>query len=96
MEHIDKSNSEFWSLMYEHQIKKYPNILKLRMIGFCIPLTTVACETGFSKLKLIKSPLRSRLNEASLDVAMRVSIEGGDFDDVMFEEAFAHLRRKLS
>jgi len=47
-------------------------------------------ETGFLKLKLSKSPLKNRLDETSLDVAMRVSIEGDDFDDVKFEEAFAY------
>jgi len=58
---LDKTNMEFWIKMYQSHLKDYPNILKLAIIAFCLPLTTVACERGFSKLKIIKDPLRSSL-----------------------------------
>ncbi len=41
-----------------------------------LPVTTATVERSFSDMKLVKTMLRSRLSEETLDQAMRVCIEG--------------------
>ena len=41
-----------------------------------LPVTTATVERTFSSMKLIKTRLRSRMGESTLDHAMRVCIEG--------------------
>ena len=55
--------------------KMLPNIRKLMEIGLCIPSTSVICERSFSKLKLIKSFLRSSMSQDRLCDLALVNIE---------------------
>ena len=43
-----------------------------------LPVTTATVERSFSDMKLIKTRLRSRLGEETLNHTMRISIEGPD------------------
>ena len=43
-----------------------------------LPVTTATVERSFSDMKLIKTRLRSRLGEETLNHTMRISIEGLD------------------
>ncbi len=43
-----------------------------------LPVTTATVERSFSDMKLIKTRLRNRLGESTLDQTMRISIEGQD------------------
>ena len=45
--------------------------------GF-LPVTTATVERSFSDMKMIKTRLRSRLGEDTLDYALRICIEGPD------------------
>jgi hypothetical protein len=39
-----------------------------------VPLSSVACERGFSRLGLIKTKLRNQLKTETLDALMRISL----------------------
>ena len=56
----------------------FRNLAKLAAIGLVIPVTTATVERAFSDMKLIKTRLRSRLGEDTLDYAMHICIEGPD------------------
>ena len=45
----------------------YPTLSLVAAIGLVIPMTTVNCERGFSAVGRIKSKLRTRLTESSLE-----------------------------
>ena len=62
----------------ESQCLMFPNLVKLLQIYQIIPLTTATAERSFSTLKLVKSNLRNRLKEDTLDWCMRIAIEGPD------------------
>ena len=54
----------------------FPNLVKLATIALVLPVTTATVERTFSDMKLIKTRLRSRLGEDTLDYTMRVCMEG--------------------
>ena len=54
----------------------FPNLSCLVSIGLVLPVTTASVERSFSDMKLIKTRLRNRLGEDSLDRTLRISIEG--------------------
>ena len=43
-----------------------------------LPVTTATVEQSYNDMKLIKTRLRSRLGEETLNHTMRISIEGPD------------------
>ena len=55
-----------------------PNLAKVATILEVLPVTTATVERSFSSMKLIKTRLRSRMGEKTLDHAMRICIEGPD------------------
>ena len=54
----------------------FPNLVCLASLHLVLPVTTSTVERSFSDMKLVKTRLRSRLGEDTLDQAMRVCIEG--------------------
>ncbi len=68
----------------------FPNLAKLVAILIVLPVTTATVERSFSSMKLIKTRLRNRMGENTLDYAMyamRISIEGpGQLSDETLEE----------
>ena len=52
-----------------------------------ISLHTADVEGDFSQMKLIKTYLRNRMNEQTLDSIMRIVIEGPTLKEFPFEEA---------
>ena len=54
----------------------FPNLATLASLQLVLPVTTATVERSFSDMKLVKTRLRSRLGENTLDQAMRVCIEG--------------------
>ncbi|KAJ9437991.1 putative zinc finger MYM-type protein 1-like [Diplonema papillatum] len=81
----------------------YPHTARLLTIPLAIPLTTAGAERLFSKLRLVKDRLSSRLNDTSLQGYMTVSTEGsitadGIPNDVLssYVETFTSGERKLA
>ena len=48
----------------------------MALLQLVLPVTTATVERSFSDMKLVKTRLRSRLGENTLDQLMRVGIEG--------------------
>ena len=65
-------------LASESQCLLFPNIVKVIQIYQIIPLTTATVERSFSTVKLVKTNIRSRLIDCTLDSCMRIAIEGPD------------------
>ena len=53
----------------------YGNTIQLMKIALTLPLTSCCAERAFSKLKIIKSRLRSTMNQERLQSLMFMSIE---------------------
>ena len=54
----------------------FPNLAKLAMIVEVLPVTTAVVERTFSSMKIIKTRLRNRMGESTLEHTMRICIEG--------------------
>ena len=67
----------------------FPTLARLATIAMILPVSTATVERSFSNMKLIKTRLRNRLGDETLDQAMRVSVEGKskltaeDLDDII-------------
>ena len=69
-----------------------PYLLKSLKLYLTFAVSVASCERSFSKLKMIKSYLRSTLGESSLSALSKLSIECDlvktlSFDDIIFEFA---------
>ena len=64
----------------------FPETFKLLNILLALPVGTASVERSFSQMKLIKTRLRSRLNDTNLARLMRIAIEGPNLKDVNFNE----------
>ena len=56
----------------------FPNLAKLAAILIVLPVTTATVERTFSSMKLIKTRLRNRMGESTLEHTMIICIEGPD------------------
>lgn len=56
----------------------FPNLARLAAILEVLPVTTAVVERTFSSMKLVKTRLRSRMGEDTLDHTLRICIEGPD------------------
>lgn len=83
----DMNIQEFWKVIKLKHSHVYPQLLKLASICLCLPLSTAACERGFSTQNRIKTKLRNRLTSKRLDVLMRISMEGPPIHDFDFSKA---------
>ena len=54
----------------------FPNLSKLAAIALVIPVTTAMVERSFSSMRQVKTRLRNRLGQETLDYAMCICIEG--------------------
>lgn len=76
----------------------FPNICIALRLYLTLPCTTATCERSFSKLKLIKTYLRSTVNQTKLTNLALLSIEKEksnsiDFDLVINDFAEVKARR---
>ena len=76
----------------------YPNTAIAIRIFLTIPVTVATCERSFSKLKLIKNYMRSKMGQERLSSLAIVLIENEvanniDFDDVISEFASRKARK---
>ena len=65
----------------------FPNIIRLIKIIYSISFSSVDCENGFSVQNLIKSKLHNSLSTKTLDMLMRLSIEGPESKDFDYDKA---------
>ena len=99
--HACSSVIEVLKLLHSKQlVSAYPNIACLYRICNTIPVTTASTERSFSKLKLIKTALRSTMSEARLSYLLILSIERELANQVNYDaviDAFANRNpRRLS
>ena len=67
----------------------FPNMSTLAKICRVIPIHTADVEWTFSQLKLIKTPIRNRMQEQTLDSLLRIAIEGPPLNSFPVAEAVA-------
>jgi hypothetical protein len=65
----------------------YPNLTSVYEYYSCLPISTVECERAFSKLKIIKTDRRNRLEEGTLGALMMISINGPPLEEFDPKEA---------
>ena len=65
----------------------YPALSLVAAIGVVIPATTVDCQQGFSAVGRIKTKLRTRLTESSLEDLLLIVCEGPGIGNFNFDEA---------
>ena len=61
-------------------------------IFLALPIGTASVERSFSRLKIIKTRLRSRLSVCSVAQLMKISIEGPEINAVEFQEILEILK----
>ena len=64
----------------------FPNIFKLLDILLTLPVGTATVECSFSQMKIMKTRLRSRLNDVNLARLMQIAIEGPQLYTTDFNE----------
>ena len=65
----------------------FPELAKLARIYKVLPPHTADCERDFSNMKLVKTDIRNRMSEVTLDSLMRTSLEGPPVDQFPYEKA---------
>jgi hypothetical protein len=65
----------------------FPNMSTLAKICRVIPIHTADVERTFSQLKLIKTRIRNRMQEQTLDSLLRIAIEGPPLNSFPVNEA---------
>ena len=65
----------------------FPNMSVFAQVCRVVPIHTADVERTFSQLKLIKTRIRNRLAESTLDSLLRISIEGSSPEDYPFSDA---------
>lgn len=63
----------------------YPNAIIAYRILLTIPVTVASAERSFSKLKLLKSYMRSTMTQERLNGLAMISIESDVFEDTKYE-----------
>ena len=65
----------------------FTNLTKLAAIGLLLPMSSVDCERGFSTLSRVKTDLRNRLANKTLNHLLMMAIEGLSPSDFPYELA---------
>ncbi|XP_065642681.1 zinc finger MYM-type protein 1-like [Hydra vulgaris] len=100
MENFEKSSPiDILQLIHKYSLTDaYPNTAIAIRIFLTLPVTVATCERSFSKLKIIKNYLRSKMGQERLSCLAVVSIEHEvanalDFDDVISDFASKKARK---
>ena len=64
----------------------FPNIFKLLNLLLTWPVGTATVERSFRQVKMVKTRLRSRLNDVNLARQMRIAIKGPQLSTTDFSE----------
>ena len=68
----------------------FPQLCKLLLLFLIIPVTVASAEWSFSKLKIIKSYLRSSMAQERLDRLTLISIENNEITQTIKDEVINH------
>jgi len=96
---IDARSHEILNFILKNSLQEaYPNIFTAYQIFLTLPVTSASCERSFSKLKLIKSYLRSTTKQTRLNDLSIISIEHQvaksiDYEDIIKEFASKKSRK---
>lgn len=94
-------SNEILSFIYKNGLQDaYPNICTAYQIFLTLPVTSASCERSFSKLKLIKSYLRSTTKQGRLNALSLISIEHKvakmiDYEDIINDFASKKARKVI-
>ena len=67
--------------LLKHKLLFYPNLAKAYQLALTIPISVASNECSFSKLRLVKSYIRSTMKEDRLDVALMILASSPDILD---------------
>ena len=70
-------------------IRCIPNLCTLAQICRVVPIHSADVERTFSQLKIIKSNIRNRMLEKTLDSLLRITTEGPKVNEFPFKDAVA-------
>lgn len=87
------SFQDFSKLLITRHKSEYPLTSQICAIGLCVPVTSVACERGFSLQNRIKVKSRTSLSPENLETLMRIA-KGPGMDSFPYELAIGHWRRE--
>ncbi|KAI3684617.1 hypothetical protein L6452_33841 [Arctium lappa] len=73
-------------LMYLKHVGCFPNAIIAYRVLLTIPVTVASAERSFSKLKLLKSYLRSTMTQERLNGLALIAIESGLLENVDYED----------
>jgi len=96
---IDARPHEILNFILKNGLQEaYPNIFTAYQIFLTLPVTSASCERSFTKLKLIKSYLRSTTKQTRLNDLSIISIEHQvaksiDYEDIINEFASKKSRK---
>ena len=80
---------EIVSLMLESRVSSsFPEAYKLVVLFVTIPVTVATAERSFSKMKLIRTYLRSKISQEGLDNLAILSIENAEAKSIDKAELF--------
>jgi hypothetical protein len=74
----------------QREPERYRNVIKLMKITLTLPFTSTSAERAFSKLRLIKSRLRSTMKQERLESLMLMSVEADVLEQLDLEK-FVHM-----
>ncbi|PWA52471.1 zinc finger MYM-type protein 1 [Artemisia annua] len=75
-----------WGINFWKEFDYFPNATIAYRILSTIPVTVASAERSFSKLKLLKSYLRSTISQERLSGLAMIAIENGILEDINCEE----------
>ena len=70
-----KTTPDIYSVLFSKHKEEFPNVLLIAEIVLTWPLSTAACERGFSSMNRTKTIQRSSLTPKTLDNNLRISIK---------------------
>ena len=89
------SKEDNWISIFSGMKPMLPNLLDLIELYRILPLSTVDCERGFSRMNLIKTDLRSRLSDCRLEALMHISINGPENIENQLDQIIQEWNSKL-
>ncbi|KAL6560427.1 hypothetical protein OROGR_003986 [Orobanche gracilis] len=81
-------------LKYMKKVECFPNAIIAYRILLTIPVTVASAERSFSKLKLLKSYLRSTMSQERLNGLAMIAIENGILKSIDYEELVTNFASK--